>query len=138
MTRFQSRKRGAYAFSDSSGLSFCFLAAAAGVDPQKLIDVVNVSGGRSNASMFIYPNIVFRGEAFNMLVDLWRKDVALFQQAAKEQNIPAFIAATVYQMWSRLSADGNGQRDAMCLIREYERWCGRPIAGPAVDVQPKE
>ena len=44
----------------------------------------------------------------------------------------------VYQMWSRLSADGNGQRDAMCLIREYERWCGRPIAGLAADAQPNK
>lgn len=122
MTRFQSRKRGAYAFSDSSGLSFCFLAM--------------LRQARMMAQ--IYPNIVFRGEAFNMLVDLWRKDVALFQQAEKEQNIPAFIAATVYQMWSRLSADGNGQRDAMCLIREYERWCGRPIAGLAADAQPNK
>jgi len=105
------------------------VAAKAGISPQKAIEVITGSGGRSDASMNKYPNYVFPDKNFNFTLNLMSKDIGLFNQAAKELKVPAFISNIVYQLWNIPIARGEGEEDLMNVIKMYEEWCGVKVRG---------
>lgn len=105
------------------------VAMKAGISPQKAIDVLKDSSGRSDASMNKFPNLIFPGKDFNFTLNLMCKDLALFNQLAKDLRVPAFISNTVYQLWNIPVAMGEGEEDCLNLIKMYEKWCGVKVSG---------
>jgi 2-hydroxymethylglutarate dehydrogenase len=119
-------------------LSSCCLAATteaimvatkAGISPQKAIEVITGSGGRSDASINKYPNYIFPNKSFNFTLNLMSKDIGLFNETAKELKVPAFISNIVYQLWNIPIAKGEGEEDLMNVIKMYEQWCGVKVRG---------
>lgn len=123
-------------------LSSCCLVATteaimvvtkAGISPQKAIEVITGSGGRSDASMNKYPNHVFPNKNFNFTLNLMSKDIGIFNQAAKELKVPAFISNIVYQLWNIPIAKGEGDEDLMNVIKMYEEWCSVKVRGTVTE-----
>lgn len=105
------------------------VAAKAGISPQKAVEVISNSGGRSDATMNKYPNCVLPDKKFNFTLNLMSKDIGLFSQVAKELHVPAFLSNIVHQLWGVPIAKGEGERDMMNIIKMYEEWCGVKVRG---------
>ena len=61
------------------------------------------------------------------------KDIGLFNQAAKELKVSAFISNTVYQLWDIPIAKGEGEEDLMNVIKMYEQCCGVKVRGTVTE-----
>lgn len=109
------------------------VAAKAGISPEKAIEVITGSGGKSDASMNKFPNCVFPNKKFNFTLNLMSKDIGLFLQTANEFKVPAFISNIVYQLWNIPITRGEGEEDLMNIIKMYEKWCGVKIRGIAAE-----
>jgi 3-hydroxyisobutyrate dehydrogenase-like beta-hydroxyacid dehydrogenase len=109
------------------------VAAKAGISPQRAVEVISNSGGRSDATMNKYPNCVLPDKEFNFALNLMSKDIGLFTQVAKELQVPAFLSNIVHQLWGIPIAKGEGEMDMMNIIKMYEQWCGVKLRGTADD-----
>lgn len=105
------------------------VAAKAGIDPEKAIQVIGASGGSSNASTYKYPRLIFTGQGMNMPVDLMWKDIKLYVDAARDANVPSFIGNIVNQLFGLPSVEGKGREDFVEVVRMYENWCGEKVIG---------
>lgn len=105
------------------------VCAKAGIDSKVACSVIGSSSGRSDASMNKYPNYVFPGKDFHFTMNLMTKDVGLFTAAAKELQVPAFIASQTSQVWNLPVVEGKGNEDCMSLVRMYEAYCGMQVVG---------
>jgi 3-hydroxyisobutyrate dehydrogenase-like beta-hydroxyacid dehydrogenase len=76
--------------------------ASQGLDPAQMIDVINVSSGRSAASSDKFPrSILPRGYDFGFAGTLMAKDVSLYLAEAEEAETPHTVAASVARLWQR-------------------------------------
>lgn len=105
------------------------VAVKAGISPQKAVEVISNSGGRSDATMNKYPNCVLPNKKFNFTLNLMSKDIGLFSQVAKELHVPAFLSNIVHQLWGIPIAKGEGEKDMMNVIKMYEEWCDVKVRG---------
>jgi 3-hydroxyisobutyrate dehydrogenase-like beta-hydroxyacid dehydrogenase len=105
------------------------VAVKAGIDPKRAIEVLKDSGGRNDATMNKYPNLIFPGKSFNFTLNLMCKDLNLFNQLAREMQIPTFISNTVYQLWNIPVVERGGNEDCLNIIRMFEDWCGVKVCG---------
>ena len=98
--------------------------AKAGIDPRVACKVISGGGGRNDAAMYKYPNLVFPGKDLGMSVNLMLKDVNLFNEAAKAGDVPAFVGNLIYQLWHIPVAEQDGGKDLNRFVEMYEKWCG--------------
>jgi 3-hydroxyisobutyrate dehydrogenase-like beta-hydroxyacid dehydrogenase len=106
------------------------LAARAGVDPAKLLEVVQASGFRS-------PYFDFKGQALlrrdfetHFAIDLMHKDLGLFLEVASALRVPTPTAAAVRECYQAARAAGKGEQDIGAVITTFEQLVG-------VEIRPK-
>jgi 3-hydroxyisobutyrate dehydrogenase-like beta-hydroxyacid dehydrogenase len=106
------------------------LAKAAGVDLDRLADVVQVSSGNSTvfenrARKFVLADQYVPG----FKTSLMRKDVGLALELGQQLNVPLPVAAASYQQYT--SAMGLGQADAdfAAVVKACEQMANRKIVG---------
>jgi len=87
------------------------LTAKAGVDPRKLLEVVQASGYRS-------PYFDFKGKALlekdfstHFSIDLMHKDLSLFTDDAARHRQPAPVAAVLRETYNLARSEGRGAQD---------------------------
>ena len=87
------------------------LARKAGVDPRKVLEVVQASGFRS-------PYYDFKGKAFldhdyetHFSIDLMFKDLGLFLDSAAHHRVPTPLIASVREVYQLARAAGHGAQD---------------------------
>lgn len=97
------------------------VAAKAGLSPQRVIEVIQGSTGRSDSSDRKFPNYVFKNEKYNFSIDLICKDLALYIDVAKEMKVPALISNVTYQLWEIAKAEQ--YTDMTDIVDLYEKWC---------------
>ena len=69
--------------------------AKAGVDPKVALDVINLSSGRSNASMNLYPErVLTRKFPRTFRLALLEKDIGIAAQVARDNKVPSPVTAT--------------------------------------------
>jgi 3-hydroxyisobutyrate dehydrogenase len=79
--------------------------ARLGLDLTQMIEVVNLSSGRTRASSDKFPSsIIPRTYDFSFAGALMTKDVRLYLDEAEAAGAPRALAATVAQMWQRFHA----------------------------------
>jgi len=105
------------------------VATQAGIDPKRAVEIINASGGRNDASMNKFPNLVFPGNDFNFALSLMLKDVNLFNQTAKAMQVPAFFGNTTAQIWNVAIAENGGGSDCINVAKMYEKWCNADVVG---------
>jgi 3-hydroxyisobutyrate dehydrogenase len=76
-----------------------------GLDLSQMIDVLNVSSGRTTASSDKFPRSVIPGTYdFGFAGALMAKDVALYLEAAAADGAPRQVAERVAEIWNRFTA----------------------------------
>jgi 3-hydroxyisobutyrate dehydrogenase-like beta-hydroxyacid dehydrogenase len=103
------------------------LAQKGGVDPRKLLEVVQASGYRS-------PYFDFKGQALlrrdfdtHFTIDLMFKDLSLLLESAAQLRVPTPCAAAVREVYQLARASGRGDKDIVATITPLEDLCGTRI-----------
>jgi 3-hydroxyisobutyrate dehydrogenase-like beta-hydroxyacid dehydrogenase len=103
------------------------LAQKSGVDPRKLLEVVQASGFRS-------PYFDFKGQALlrrdfetHFAIDLMFKDLSLFLDSAARNRVPTPCAGAVREVYQLARASSRGEQDIVAVIGALEDLCGTRI-----------
>lgn len=109
------------------------LGTKAGVDPQKLYEIVQASSGASWA-MNLFPSHVFVGNFEpGFMVDLAHKDLRLALEMGDELSVPLTMGSICINLLRQLRAHGQGGDDFSALARVLEEsidWQVRVSAEP--------
>ena len=101
------------------------VATKLGISPEKVIDVINSSSGRSWSSQFKFPNFVLNN-AFNsgFSVELMNKDLDIATRLGRELHIPMFVSSMVQQLYNHAVGQGSGAECHTAIIKFIEDWGG--------------
>lgn len=110
--------------------AFCeglLLTSKAGVDPWKLLEVVQASGFRS-------PYFEFKGQALkardfstHFSIDLMHKDLTLFLESAAAEKVPTPTAASLRETYNLARAAKKGELDIGAVITAFEDLTGHKL-----------
>lgn len=113
------------------------LGVRAGLDPQRLFDILSTSGGRSHHFLKRFPNVLAGDFTPHFSIALSRKDVALALDLAASVGLPMFVGAAVRQVYEAARAEGLDGLDMAGVTVLYERWAGVEVRGtPARESRP--
>ena len=107
------------------------LGVKAGVDPQRLFDILSTSGGRSHHFLKRFPNVLAGDFTPHFSIGLSRKDVSLALALAARLEMPMLVTSTVRQVYEAAHAQGLGQLDMAAVTALYEQWTGVTVRGTA-------
>jgi 3-hydroxyisobutyrate dehydrogenase len=106
------------------------IATKAGLKPSRVVDVLQVSSGRSYATDFKFPRYVLpRTFDDGFRLELLDKDLGILTRLGREIGAPTFIASTVQQIVSLAARQGYGKRGHTSISEFIERWAGVRIEG---------
>ena len=116
-----------------AGMLQCFsegllLTKKAGVDPRKLIEVVQASGFRSPYFDFKGKAILERDFAPHFTVDLMHKDLSLFLDNAAAHKVPTPTAASLRETYNFARATGHGGQDIAAVVTAFEDVVGTKVS----------
>jgi len=96
------------------------LGAKAGVDPDKIVQVL--SGGLAASRVLELKGSTMVAHQFEpgFRVDLHRKDLGIARSTAGENSAPIPVTAVVSQLFEAAAAAGKGDRDHSALVTVYE------------------
>src|SRR3990170_397998 len=100
------------------------LGVRAGMDPQRLFDVLSTSGGRSHPFLKRFPNVLAGDFTPHFGIGLSRKDLSLAMALAARLEMPMLVTSTVRQVYEAAHAQGLGQLDMAGVTKLYEQWTG--------------
>jgi 2-hydroxy-3-oxopropionate reductase len=94
-----------------------------GLDPQLMLDVINISSGRSAASQEKFVRQVLpRTFDFGFPISSICKDISLAVEECEALGVPMWVGSQARQLWKfALKQDGSG-KDMTELVRYLERW----------------
>ncbi len=96
------------------------LTQVAGVNPRKLLEVVQASGFRSPYYDFKGPAILRRDFEPHFSIDLMFKDLRLFLESAYENRVPTPAVSAVKETYQLARAQGKGQQDIGAVVTALE------------------
>jgi 3-hydroxyisobutyrate dehydrogenase-like beta-hydroxyacid dehydrogenase len=104
------------------------VGALAGIEPQKLVDVV--SAGAVNSGLFQAMAKTLNGdfEGIKFGLDNARKDLRYYTHLAEFVKVPAFVGEAVHQSLVTASALGQGDKFVPSLVTAQEKITGAKIA----------
>ena len=100
------------------------LGVRAGLDPQRLYDILSTSGGRSHHFIKRFPNVLAGDFTPYFGINLSRKDVAIGLNMAASLGLPMPVTSAVRQTYDTANAEGFGSLDMAGVISLYEKWAG--------------
>ena len=104
------------------GLEALVMAAKAGVDPQKVLSVINSGSGQNSATLSKIPNFVMKGN-FEMAAPMHiiAKDAMLWRMESERLQTPTNVASASYQALQQALAMGLGNGDFSEIVKLMER-----------------
>lgn len=105
------------------------LGAKAGVDPAKIVQVLNGGLAASRILELKGPTMVDRRFQPGFRVNLHRKDLNIALATGREQQVPLLTTAVVAQLFDALAAAGRGYLDHSALVTLIEDLAGHKISG---------
>ncbi|WP_448203097.1 L-threonate dehydrogenase [Azospirillum sp. sgz302134] len=96
----------------------------AGVDPQRIHDVITSSAGNSWMFENRVPHILAGDYSPHSAVDIAVKDLGIVVDSARRMTFPTPLAATALQMFTMAASAGLGQEDDSAVIKIFERLAG--------------
>ncbi|HTG09483.1 MAG TPA: NAD(P)-dependent oxidoreductase, partial [Candidatus Eisenbacteria bacterium] len=105
------------------------LGVKAGMDPQRLFEILSTSGGRSHHFLKRFPNVLAGDFTPYFGIALSRKDIGLALGMAAKLEVPMFVASAVRQVYEAAHAQGFGQLDMAAVTKLYEHWTGVTVRG---------
>jgi 3-hydroxyisobutyrate dehydrogenase-like beta-hydroxyacid dehydrogenase len=98
------------------------LGVAAGVEQEKLFEVLSVSGARSHHFLKRFPNALKGDYRPGFKMELGEKDLALAIEFGRSMGMPTPAASTVRELMATALADGYRGQDIVALHDMYRRW----------------
>lgn len=98
------------------------LGVAAGVEPQKLFEVISVSGGRSHHFTKRFPNAIKDDFAPGFKMELGEKDLSLGVDLGRAMKMPTPAASLAREMYALAVAEGYKGQDIVALMDMYRQW----------------
>ena len=98
------------------------LGVAAGVEPEKLYDVISVSGGRSHHFTKRFHNALNGDFSPGFKMELGEKDLSLGIELGRANNLPTPTASIVREMYALALAEGFRGQDIVALLAMYDNW----------------
>lgn len=107
------------------------VAARAGVDPARAVEILQASSGRSNASDYKFPRFILNG-AFDagFAIRLMMKDLDGYGRLAQEAGVPSPVARAAAEIYRLAMARGMAEQDHTAIARLIEEWAGVPLRFP--------
>ena len=101
------------------------VAKKLGLSPEKVIDAINSSSGRSWSSQFKFPTFVLNN-TFNSgySIGLMNKDLEIATRLGRELHVPMFVGALVQQLYNYAVGRGGGDECHTAIIKFIEDWRG--------------
>lgn len=104
------------------------MGVKAGLDPQVMIDVLNVSSGRNSATQDKFPRAILPGTFdFGFTTGLSYKDVRMAIDEAEALGVPMVAGAAVRQMLAVTQARFGADSDFTHICRVVEEWAGAQV-----------
>lgn len=108
------------------------MGVKAGIDADVLIDLINVSTGRSGATLDKFPqSILTRSFDYGGKLSTMYKDIMLCLEEYRNRAVPHHVSSSVVQLWFQGMAQGRGDDDYTSLIKVIEEWAGVEVRGRA-------
>jgi 3-hydroxyisobutyrate dehydrogenase-like beta-hydroxyacid dehydrogenase len=108
------------------------IGAKAGLDPARMIEVLNVSSGRNSATQDKWPRAVLpRTFDFGFTAGLCLKDVRLCLAAARDLDVPTGIGTAVLELLERTVGTLGADADFTAMAKIVEQDAGLDPAAPA-------
>jgi 3-hydroxyisobutyrate dehydrogenase len=102
--------------------------ARAGVDPKVALEVINVSSGRSNTSMNLFPErVLTRKFPRTFRLALLEKDIGIAAQVARENKVPSPVTQLVADLFTMARAELGEVADHVEAAKILEDWGGAEI-----------
>jgi len=99
----------------------------AGVDPRKLLEVIEASAFRSPYFQAKGNAMLARDFAQTFSIDLMHKDLALFLAEAVRHKVPTPAAAALRETFNTARAAGKGDLDICGVVTVLEALCGHQL-----------
>lgn len=107
--------------------------ARAGIEPQRIFEVISVSAGSSWMFQNRVPHILEDDYTPMSAVDIWVKDLGLVLDTGKENRLPLPMAAAAHQLFMMASASGWGKLDDAAAVKVYEKLANFRVLGGGVE-----
>jgi 3-hydroxyisobutyrate dehydrogenase-like beta-hydroxyacid dehydrogenase len=108
------------------------LGTKGGLDPELMVDVINVSSGRNSATLDKVPKAVLpRTFDYGAKLSTMVKDIGLGLKEAEALGVPMWVHETVGQLWRFGAAQGLSDADITALIQVLEAWAGTEVSLPS-------
>jgi 3-hydroxyisobutyrate dehydrogenase-like beta-hydroxyacid dehydrogenase len=101
------------------------LGVAAGVEPEKLFEVLSVSGGRSHHFLKRFPNVLANDYQPGFKMELGEKDLALAIDFGRATHIPTPAASMARELMATALAEGYRGQDIVAVHDMYRRWAAK-------------
>jgi 3-hydroxyisobutyrate dehydrogenase-like beta-hydroxyacid dehydrogenase len=98
------------------------MGTAAGVEPEKLFEVLSEAGGRSFHFQKRFPNAIRGDYRPGFKMELGEKDLALAMDFARSLGMPTPATATVRNLMAIALSEGYRGQDIVALHDMYVRW----------------
>ena len=109
----------------ASAFEALVFGAKAGLDPDMMVQVINVSTGRNSATLDKVPQSVLTGSFdYGARLDILYKDIKLGLSEADALGVPTITLDAVTELFRRGVEAGGGPEDFTGLIRHLERQVG--------------
>ena len=97
----------------------------AGLDAKTMLDIINVSSGRSFATQERIPQCVLdRSFPLRFTTELLHKDIRMCIEDAQRLGAQMRVSPVVRDFLAYAIAQGDGAEDNAATIRHFERWAG--------------
>lgn len=114
-----------YATSMIASCEALVYGVKAGLDAKTMLDVLNVSSGRSFATLERIPQCVLdRSFPIRFTTELLHKDVKMCIDEAEKLGVPMLVNPMARQFLAFAISQGDGQQDNVYPIRHIEQWAG--------------
>jgi 3-hydroxyisobutyrate dehydrogenase-like beta-hydroxyacid dehydrogenase len=109
----------------ASAAEAVLLGERAGLDPEKLVEIINASSGRSASTEVKFSRYVLN-RAFDdgFAVSLMNKDVGIALDTASELGLPTIMGSVVGQVWRAAVARGFGGEGHTAIYAFLEELTG--------------
>lgn len=105
-----------------------------GLDPKLMLDVLNISSGRSAASQEKFVRQVLpRTFDFGFPIASVCKDIGLAVDECEALGVPMWIGQQSRQLWNFAYRQGGGSQDMTEIVRFIEGWAGAEPPAPVRD-----
>ncbi|MGH2558461.1 MAG: 2-hydroxy-3-oxopropionate reductase [Thermomicrobiales bacterium] len=105
------------------------LGAKAGVDPEKIIQVLSGGLAASRVMEMRGPSMIQHNFQPGFRVNLHRKDLAIAMASGREYGVSLPTTAVVNQLFESLAATGSGDLDHSSLLTAIEGLAGYKVGG---------